>query len=69
MLGVLGCGPDNETEADKLAKTAGDPGAANPKAISDAKEAPPATQEEFGKRALEAQKNALKQGYPGVKKK
>ncbi len=32
MLVFVGCGTDNETEAEKLAKSAGDPGAPDPKA-------------------------------------
>ena len=32
MLGLAGCGPDNETEGARLAKEAGSPGAENPNA-------------------------------------
>jgi len=32
MLGLTGCGPDNETEGARLAKEAGAPGAENPNA-------------------------------------
>jgi hypothetical protein len=32
MLGLAGCGPDNETEAQNLGKKLGDPGPANPNA-------------------------------------
>jgi len=67
MLGVVGCGPDNETEADKLAKTAGDPGAVNPKAKGDALPAPK-TQEEHFKRQLDRQKQVGAEGYPGKAK-
>jgi hypothetical protein len=64
-LGVLGCGPDNDTEADRLAKTAGDPGKADPKGIPQTQEAPPKTQEEFAKRQRERTDDMFKKGgYP-----
>jgi len=69
LLGVTGCGPDNETEAQKLAKTAGDPGAVNPKGLPETKQAPVTTQEEFHKQAMEGQQKTFKAGgYPGGKK-
>jgi len=50
MLGVTGCGPDNEAEGQKLAKTAGDPGAPNPKAHAEDTLPPATTREEAGLR-------------------
>jgi hypothetical protein len=70
MLGVVGCQQDNETEADKLAKTAGDPGAPDPKSVSNvAKEPPPSSQEELGKRQMQRQNEMYKKGsgYPGAR--
>ena len=32
LIGVAGCGPDNESEGEKLGKAAGNPGAENPNA-------------------------------------
>ena len=62
MLALAGCGVDNEKEGEKLAKEAGDPGAANPKALPATPQPPPATQEEAHKRTLEAQKDYQKKG-------
>jgi hypothetical protein len=68
MLGVLGCEADNQTEADRLAKTIGDPGKPDPKGIPAAVDRPPAqTQEEVYKRQQERQKEMFKTGYPGKK--
>jgi hypothetical protein len=67
-LSVLGCGPDNETEADRLAKTIGDPGKPDPKGVPAAADLPPAkTQEEVFKRQQERQKDLFKGGYPAKK--
>jgi hypothetical protein len=68
MLVSVGCSTDNETEAEKLAKTAGDPGAANPKGIPAAKPTAPTSQADMFKQQSEAQKELGKQGYPGAKK-
>jgi hypothetical protein len=69
LLGLAGCGPDNETEAEKLAKTAGDPGKPDPKGIPTTKLPPAPSYDDFGKRAQESQKDMMKSGgYPGAKK-
>jgi len=68
MLGMLGCGTDNDTEADRLAKTIGDPGAPDPKGKPATTEAPPTSQEEFYKRQQKQQEDTFKKGgYPGKK--
>jgi hypothetical protein len=69
-LGVTGCGADNETEAEKLSKTMGDPGAPNPKAIStDITQGPPPTMQDVKRQAEENQKKTYSKasGYPGAK--
>jgi hypothetical protein len=64
---MTGCAADNETEADKLAKTAGDPGAPNPKSVSSAPSGPAAqTQEEYFKQKGDPYKGTA---YPGAAKK
>jgi hypothetical protein len=68
MLAVAGCGPDNDTEANKLAKTAGDPGAPNPKAVNPTTETQVTTQQDFFKASQKNQQSNMP-GYPGVKKK
>jgi hypothetical protein len=35
MLGVTGCGPDNEAEGQKLSSKLGDPGKPDPKSLPD----------------------------------
>jgi hypothetical protein len=65
-LGAPGCQQDNASEAEAAAKTAGDPGKPDPKGIPKAQEAPPASQEEFGKRQMQRQTDMYKKGgYPG----
>jgi hypothetical protein len=68
MLGTVGCGTDNETEGQQLAKTAGDPGAPSPKGIPETKLGPPSSQEERFQRQMDSEKGLGKEGYPGVKK-
>ncbi len=69
MLGVSGCGPDNETEADRLAKSIGDPGKADAKGVPATEEAAPKTQEEFFKRQQQRQDEMFKKsGNPTSKK-
>jgi len=70
LLGVLGCGPDNETEAQRLTKSIGDPGAPDPKGVPAVKDAaPPTDQAEFYKRQMQQQSDTFKKGgYPGAKK-
>jgi hypothetical protein len=69
LLGVVGCGEDNQTEAQKLAKTAGDPGPANPKSIPTQASAGSGTEADRVKVMMENQKNMQKnmQGNPGKK--
>jgi hypothetical protein len=56
LLGVAGCGPDNEAEGVKLGKAAGDPGPENPKATKvEAK--PVNSQVEAYQRSQEQMKN------------
>jgi hypothetical protein len=66
-LGVLGCGPDNDVEADRLAKSAGDPGKADPKGLPEAKQTPATSQQEFFKRQQEQEKDMFKKGTPTKK--
>jgi hypothetical protein len=71
MLGMLGCGPDNQTEAERLAKTAGDPGAPDPKGVpTEIKTSTgPVSQEDFYKGQMQQTNSAFKKGaYPGGKK-
>ncbi len=68
MLGVLGCGPDNDTEADRLAKTIGDPGKPNPKGIPTTTLEPAGTQEENYRRQQERQNQMFKKAGQGTKK-
>jgi hypothetical protein len=41
MLGVTGCGPDNEAEGQKASAKLGDPGKADPKSLPETKIVPP----------------------------
>ena len=68
MLGVLGCGPDNDTEANSLSKAAGSPGTPDAKGVPKTQEAPPKTQAEYGQRQKERQGDMFKGGYGGTKK-
>jgi hypothetical protein len=66
LLGVLGCGPDNETEANRLAKSIGDPGKPDAKGVPTKLQPAPTTQEEFFKRQQQQQNEMFKKGaYPG----
>jgi len=66
LLGVSGCSQDNETEAQKLAKTAGDPGpAAAPK--TPVSTAPTATTSD-GAFQQNSTQNSMPSDYPGKKK-
>ena len=63
LLGVAGCGPDNEAEGVKLGQAAGNPGAENPNVTKiDAKPV------ESQKDAYERSQNQMK-NMPGAKKK
>lgn len=72
MLGVLGCGPDNESEVDRLNKTQplGDPGKPNPDAVSKEPETPsgPMTQEQFFKAQQQRQNEMFNKGPRSGKK-
>jgi len=63
LLFMVGCGADNETEGEKLAKTAGDPGAPDPRAVTKAAGPLPTSPEEHYKN--QQQNNSLKGKYPG----
>ncbi len=69
MLGVLGCGPDNETEANRLAKTIGDPGKPDAKGVPAAIEPPPKSQAEQYERQKKKSDEMFKGGYGGAPKK
>jgi hypothetical protein len=66
MLVTVGCETDNETEAAKLSKAAGDPGAPDPKGLPSTPVVAPATEAERGKRLADSQKEKPK-GYPAGK--
>ncbi len=68
MIALSGCGPDNETEGQNLAKSAGNPGAENPNATK--VEAKPVNSQlehfQQSQNALKAQQG--KGGPPAAKK-
>jgi len=68
MLGVLGCGPDNETEADRLAKSIGDPGKPDPKGVPATPQPAANTQEELRKQQQQLQDEMFKKGGMPTKK-
>jgi hypothetical protein len=56
LLGLAGCGPDNEAEGQKVGKTLGDPGAPAAGTKTEADPLPPAkTQQEYFKRTQATQ--------------
>jgi hypothetical protein len=66
MLGVAGCGTENEKEGEQLSKSMGDPGAVNAaKATPVVTPPPPKSMEEYGKQ----QPDMHRSDYPGGKKK
>ena len=70
-LGMTGCGTDNETEAEKLSKTLGDPGAVNSKALpAEIKQGPPPTMLDVKRQSEENQQKQYGKGsgYPGARK-
>jgi hypothetical protein len=67
MLVVVGCGNDNEAEGEKLAKTAGDPGAPDPKAVGKAGPLPTTPEEHYQNQLKNDPMKTSK--YPGAKKK
>jgi hypothetical protein len=69
MLVMLGCGADNESEGQQLAKAAGDPGTPSPKGIPTTQAAPTTTQSERYQNSVDNKKNLAADGYPGAKKK
>jgi hypothetical protein len=67
MVALTGCGPDNESDAQKLAKDAGSPGAANPNSKVETPPQPKSQLEHF--QQTQQQQDKLKgAGYPGAKK-
>jgi hypothetical protein len=67
MLGMVGCGADNESEGQQLAKSAGDPGKPDPKAVGKAGGPMPKSPEEHYQNQMK--NNSLKDmGYPGAAK-
>jgi hypothetical protein len=65
LLGVVGCGPENEAEGVKLGKAAGDPGAANPNATKVEAKPVPNSQVEAYKQTQQSNSNSK---VPGAKK-
>ena len=70
LLGVPGCAEDNESEAQKLAKTAGDPGPPAPAKFksADSDLPPPKTSEEAGERANGDPRKRMPSDYSANKK-
>jgi hypothetical protein len=67
MFVFVGCGADNDSEAQQLAKTAGDPGAPDPKSVREAGPLPTSPEEHY---ANQQKNNSLKNAkYPGPKQK
>jgi hypothetical protein len=65
MLGFAGCGPDNETEGQKLSTKLGDPGKVNPDVVPKDKVTPPSTSADRAKVGpTGTQKQMEKGGYP-----
>jgi hypothetical protein len=67
MLGVMGCGSDNDTEASNLAKSAGDPGKPSEKGVPTNLEASPKSSAEAYERQKKQQEEMFKKGYPTKK--
>ena len=67
MLGVAGCGAENESEGEKLAKKEADPGKPAAGSIPTKIEAPPRTNAERGQRSAPTGSGAAP-NYPGQKK-
>jgi hypothetical protein len=67
MLGFVGCGPDNESEGQKLSTKIGDPGKMNPDAVPKETVAPPRTSAERAQRGPTGTQDQMKKsgGYPG----
>jgi len=69
LLGLAGCGSDNETEAEKLQKSVGSPGDPNPKDKKLDAGAPTPTYDDYAKQK-QATPSPYAKGtnYPGAKK-
>ncbi|MGO9470908.1 MAG: hypothetical protein ACLQIB_13840 [Isosphaeraceae bacterium] len=68
IVGVLGCGPDNDTEANRLAKSIGDPGKPDPKGVPATLQPAANTQEELRKQQQQLQNDMFKRGGNPTKK-
>jgi hypothetical protein len=64
MLGFAGCGPDNETDGQKLSTKIGDPGKANPDSVPKDQKALPKTAAD--RAAQGPQGTQQSSGYPGA---
>jgi hypothetical protein len=62
MLGFAGCGPDNETEGQKLSTKIGDPGKVDPSVIPKEKVIPPSNNADRAK--MGPQGTQKQGGYP-----
>lgn len=70
LIGVSGCAEDNETEAQKLAKTAGDPGAPAPaKVKTEGGDLPPPTSSDDAFKRSSAAGANVPSDYPHANKK
>jgi hypothetical protein len=69
MLGATGCGVDNESEAEKLSKGLGDPGAMNPNTKKDENADLPQSNSPAERHKQRESQNAMGPGYPLAKKK
>jgi hypothetical protein len=71
MFGFVGCGPDNESEGQKLSTKIGDPGKANPDSLpkDGAVKAPPATSQDRAARGPQGTGAMQGTNYPGAAKK
>jgi len=68
MLGVTGCGPDNDTEALKAQKVEKDPGPINPKAVATNPPVQAQTQQQQYEQSQKLNTQGKASGYPGAKK-
>jgi hypothetical protein len=66
LVGVAGCGGDNDADSKKLGTNAGDPGPANPDSKPAVQVAPPTSQADRA-RTEGAQQQGKKSGYTGGK--
>ncbi|MFI5454114.1 MAG: hypothetical protein ACHRXM_01555 [Isosphaerales bacterium] len=68
MLGVTGCGPDNEAEALKAQKIEKDPGTIDSKSKTVTPPPPARTQQEQYEQQQKSNAMSKTGGYPGAKK-